>query len=109
MTNENYMEGLEQEPTIQEQVNLAKVLCEANDKRNNLTEQYPELNDLSVFVNSSPENHNEYERLEQEANEALKTFDKKVANKNTLVKHLREVGEEKLADRISTIFSLGKD
>jgi len=109
MPNEKYIEGLEQEPTIKEQVDLAKAICEANDRRNTLTEQYPDFDDLSVFVNSSPENRREYERLEQEANEAWKNFDKKVTNKDMLIKHLRETGEELLADRISKMFRLGKE
>jgi len=109
MSNENYKEASEQEPTIKEQVDLAKALCEANDRRNSLTERYSNLDDLSVFVNSSPENLKGYERLEREANEAWEKFDKKVINKDMLIKHLREVGEEQLADRISTMFGLNKE
>ena len=103
------MEEQEQEPTIKEQVDLAKALCEANDRRNTFTKPYPDFDDLSVFVNSSAENREEYERLEREANEAWGRFDKKVTNKDMLIKHLREAGEEQLADRISKMFSLGKE
>jgi len=109
MLNKKYIEGLKQELTIKEQVDLAKALCEANNRRNVLTKQYPDFDDLSVFVNSSPENRVKYERLEQEASDARKIFDEKITNKDILIKHLYEAGEKLLADRISKMFGLSKE
>ncbi|MEK7117960.1 MAG: hypothetical protein AAB861_04305 [Patescibacteria group bacterium] len=100
------MEGPQQEPTLEEQVSLAKTLSEAVDRRNFLTEHYPELDDLSVFVNASAENRNLYEGLEDAANRAREAFDKAVLNKNKLVEHLRKIGENKLADRIVMMFGV---
>jgi hypothetical protein len=95
-----------QEPALEEQINLARALNEAVDKRNALTERYPDWDDLIVFVNSDPENRAHYEGLEQVANEARARFDKMVIDKKALVEHLRKTGEDKLADRIAMMFSV---
>ncbi len=97
-----------QELTLEEQVNLAEELRRAVDQRNVLESNYPDWDDLIVFVDSDPENRKEYERLWRESNEARKIFDEKVANKLWLAKHLREIGKDGLADMIESMFGLEK-
>ena len=96
------------ELSLDEQVRLAEELRQAVDRRNALESQYPELEDLSVFVNGSPENREEHDRLWREYDEARKLFDEKVINKLWLVKHLRETGKGELATMIESMFGLEK-
>lgn len=95
-----------QELTLEEQVNLARVLNEAVDNRNALTRNYPDWDDLIVFVNASPENRSHYEGLERVANDARDKFDKMTVDKKALVEHLKKIGESDLADRITMMFSV---
>lgn len=90
----------EQELTIEEQVGLAKEFLRATSDRNKLTERYPDLDDLAVFVDGSPSNRELYEELERVAGKAVNEFDENVKDKDVLVKHLREIGENGLADII---------
>ncbi len=97
-----------QEPTLEEQVRLAEELKEVIKRRNVVENAYPGMDDLSVFLDSDPENRKEYDRLWQEYNEARKVFDEKVINKLWLVKHLHEIGKDDLADMIQSMFGLEK-
>ena len=94
------------ELTLGEQIDLAEKLKDAVDERNAIDSQYPDWDDLIVFVDSDPENRKEYERLWRESNEARKIFDEKVANKLELVKRLREIGNDRLASMIESMFGL---
>lgn len=59
-----------------------------------------------VFVNTSSENRAAYESVERVANEARTKFDETVTDKKALIKHLQETGEDKLADRIASMFNV---
>jgi len=98
--SENFEPKPEQELTIEEQVELAREFLRATSDRNQLTEQYPDFDDLAVFVDGSPSNRELYEELERVASKAVSEFDEKVKDKDILVKHLREIGENGLADII---------
>jgi len=107
MSKEDNMEGTpEHELSIEEQTNLAQELSEANSNRNALLEQYPDWDDLIVFVNGSHENRKHYEELEKAANEAREKLNVNVADKSALVGHLRETGENELADEIAGMFGV---
>ena len=108
MSNEKYRENPERHLTLDEQVKLARELSEAIDRRNALTGQYPNLDDLTVFINSSPENRSQFDALEQAANEARERFDKSVTDKDSLVTYLHEESDESLANRIAVMFGLKK-
>ena len=97
-----------QEPTIDEQVHMAEELQRAVLDRNVIEDQYPGLDDLTVFMDSDPKNREEYERLWREYDQARKSFDEKVVNKLWLVKHLREIGKDDVATMIESMFGLQK-
>lgn len=98
----------EQELTLEQQVDLAQKLADANHRRDRLFDQYPDFDDLTVFADGSPENRKLLEDLEREAAEARKVFDEKVVNKLWLVKHLRETNKDELAKMIESMFGLEK-
>ena len=99
---------LPEQLTIEQQVDLAQELADANRRRDRVFGQYPDLDDLTVFADGSPENRKLLEDLEREAAEARKKFDEKVPEKLWLVKHLREVDKGDLANMIETMFGLEK-
>lgn len=96
------------EPTLEEQINLAEELRRTVDERNVIENQYPEMDDLSVFLDSDPEHRKEYDRLWQKFNETRRMFDEKVSNKLWLVQRLREIDKDDLADMIESMFGLEK-
>ncbi len=98
--SENFEQKSEQELTIEDQVGLAKEFKRATDARNDIWRIYPEMDDMSVFLDSDPKNREEYEMLEKEASKAVHDFDDKVKDKQILVSHLRKVGEDELAEII---------
>ena len=99
--SKNFMENSEQKLTLEQQVDLAREFVRATDDRDRLLEQYPDFDDLTVFVNGSPSNRELYEELERVASKAIKDFDEKVIDKDTLVKHLRDMGENTLVDIVA--------
>ena len=106
MKNEKFNEKSEKEPTLDEQVSLARELDDANQRRNRVFEQYPDFDDLVVFADGSPDNRKLLEDLEREAAEARDKFDKGVIDKKALAKHLRDIGENRLAEMITSMFGL---
>lgn len=106
--SENFEQKPEQELSIEEQVRLAEELRVVTNRRNVVESAYPDMDDLTVFLEGDPENRKEYDRLWQEYNDARKTFDEKVPEKLYLVKHLREIGKNDLANMIEQMFQLEK-
>lgn len=99
--SENFEPKPEQELTIEEQVELAREFVRATDDRNRLLENYPDFDDLAVFVDGSPENRELYEELEKAASKAIKEFDEKVKDKDTLAQHLKGMGENTLGEIVA--------
>ena len=92
--------------SLEDQANLARKLYEATEKRNTFSVRYPDWDDMIVFVNASPENRASYDKIEKEANEARAKLDESVPDKKALVEHLRSVGEDEAADRITLMFNV---
>jgi len=92
--------------SLEEQINLAKSLTNANDKRNEFIEQFGGFDNFAEASQYVGDNRKQYDELAKKAEEARKDFDKNVVDKKALVKHLQSAGEENLAKRISEMFQL---
>ena len=99
--------GPEGKLPIEEQVSLAKKLAETVREANALSRQYPDMDDLAVFLDGSPDNRSMWEGLEKARSEAREELDREVPDKRALIDHLRERDEDKLADMIKTMFQVG--
>ncbi len=100
------MEGQQNNFSLEEQLSLARKLYEAVQERNQFSTRYPGSDDLTVFLNASPENRQSYEEMERRANELRKEFDESVSDKRSIVEQLRSGGEDEIADMIALMFGV---
>ena len=93
-----------QEQSFEEQMLLAKALYDAVDARNDFTERLGGFEDFAAVHQYVDGNREKYDKLEDACNEVRKKFDETVTDKKPFVEHLRNIGETKLADRITRMF-----
>ena len=95
----------EQELSFEEQINLAKTLYGAADARNEFIEKLGGFDDFAAVHQYVDNNRAKYDALDDTFEDTRKKFDEVVTDKKALVEHLRSMGENTLADRITRMFS----
>lgn len=96
----------EQEPTFEQQLELAKALSNAVDERNDFIKRQGGFDTFAEVGQYVWDARDSYDKMEENVSKTRQEFDKKVIDKKEFVNKLINIGENKLADRISKMFDL---
>lgn len=106
-----YVEGPPQTPENQElsfneQLELARKLFESVDERENFVKGFGGFDDFADVHQHVGNNRMVYDTLDDDVLKARKEFDEKVSDKGKFIEELITRGEERLAERIASMFSI---
>ena len=98
----------EQELPFDQQLELAKVLFDAVDERNvfiKIQGGFDTFAEVGQYIKGMKD---AYDKMEEDVSKARREFDEKVFDKKGFVNKLREIGENDLVDRITSMFGVSK-
>ena len=102
-------ENTQEEPlSFEQQLELAKILSDAVDKRNDFIKRQGGFDTFAEAGQYMEGMRDAYDKMENEVLKARREFDEKVSNKKEFVDRLRKAGEDTLADKITRMFNIPK-
>jgi len=99
----------EQELSFDQQVESAKVLFDAVEKRNVFIQGqggFDTFAEAGQYVNDM---RAAYDKMEDALSSAMQDFDKKIVDKKEFVEKLKDMGEDDLADTIGGMFGVSNE
>lgn len=92
--------------SLETQTRFAQALSEAVDARNDFIERLGGFDDFADVHQHVDGNREKFDALENAYEIARKTFNDAVTDKKALIKHLRNLNQKALAERIIRMFSV---